>query len=77
MNERIPEAGTQGDGRRRLMILTEVADLLRISPHTVRSFVRKGKLHPVRICRRLLFDPADIENLISIAKGKGESNDEN
>lgn len=52
----------------RLMTLNEVAEMLRISPHTVRSFVRKGKLHPVRICRRLLFDPADIDRLISNAK---------
>jgi excisionase family DNA binding protein len=49
----------------RLLTLTEVADALRLSPHTIRSFVRRGKLFPVRICRRLLFRPADVEKLIS------------
>lgn len=48
-----------------LMTLPEVAEALRISPHTVRSFVRKRKLFPVRICRRLLFRPADVEKLIA------------
>ena len=49
----------------RLLTLTEVADALRISPHTVRALVRRGKLFPVRLCRRLLFRPADIEQLIA------------
>ncbi len=49
----------------RLVTLPETAAMLRLSPHTVRSFVRKGKLHPVRICRRLLFRPGDIEQLIA------------
>lgn len=49
----------------RLLTLDEVADALRLSPHTIRSFVRKGKLQPVRICRRLLFRPADVEQLVA------------
>ncbi len=48
----------------RLMTLDEVAEALRLSPHTIRSFVRKGKLRPVRICRRLLFAHADVERLL-------------
>jgi hypothetical protein len=48
-----------------LLTLEETAAALRLSPHTVRSFVRRGKLYPVRICRRLLFRPADIEKLIA------------
>ncbi len=54
----------------RLMTLLEVADTLRLSPHTIRSFVRKGKLHPTRICRRLLFNPGDVEQLIAESYGK-------
>ena len=52
----------------RLLTLVEVADLLRVSPHTVRAWVRKGKLHPVRICRRLLFDPAEVSRFVAEAK---------
>ena len=48
----------------KLLTLEEVADMLRLSKHTIRSFARKGKLVPVRICRRLLFRPADVEKLI-------------
>ena len=47
-----------------LLTLEETAAALRLSPHTVRSFVKKGRLFPVRICRRLLFRPADVEKLI-------------
>jgi excisionase family DNA binding protein len=49
----------------RLLTLAEVADALRLSPHTIRAFVRKGRLSPVRICRRLLFRAGDIERLIA------------
>jgi excisionase family DNA binding protein len=49
----------------RLLTLNEVADLLRVSPHTVRAWVRKGRLQPVRICRRLLFAPSSIDGFIA------------
>lgn len=49
----------------RLWTLQETAEALRLSPHTIRSFVRKGKLRPVKICRRLLFRAIDVEQLIA------------
>lgn len=48
-----------------LLDLQKVSNMLSVSPHTVRSWVRKGMLRPVRICRRLLFHPDDIQRLIS------------
>jgi len=51
-----------------LLSLLQVAAILGLSPHTVRSFVRQGKLHPIRICRRLLFDPEEIAMFISRAR---------
>jgi excisionase family DNA binding protein len=51
--------------RAKLMTLAEVADALRLSPHTIRAFVKRGRLSPVRICRRLLFRPVDVEQLIA------------
>jgi len=54
----------QQDHLPRLLSLEETAEVLRLSTHTVRALVRKGKLHPVRITRRLLFDAADIATLI-------------
>jgi excisionase family DNA binding protein len=52
----------------RLLTLLEVADLLRVSPHTVRAWVRKGRLQPVRICRRLLFSPEVVARFVGIAE---------
>ena len=48
----------------KLLTLLAVADALSVSPHTVRSWVRKGKLRPVRICRRLLFHPDEIARFL-------------
>ncbi len=52
----------------RLLTLLEVADLLRVSQHTVRAWVRKGRLQPVRICRRLLFSPDVVSRFVSVAE---------
>jgi excisionase family DNA binding protein len=51
-----------------LMTLLEVAERLRVSPHTIRAWTRQGKLRPIRICRRLLFSPDDIVRLVAAAK---------
>jgi len=48
----------------RLLTLIELADALRLSPHTVRKMTREGKLHPIRLCRRLLFNPTEIRRLL-------------
>lgn len=48
-----------------LLTLLEVARALRVSPHTVRMWVRKEKLRPVRICRRLLFHPDEIARFLT------------
>jgi len=51
----------------RLMNLQEVATVLHVSPHTIRMWARTGRIHPTRICRRLLFQPAEVQRLISSA----------
>lgn len=51
-----------------LLTLSEVASLLRLSPHTIRAMVRKDRLRPVRICRRLLFDPAEVLRLVEASR---------
>lgn len=52
----------------RLLTLLEVADLLRVSPHTVRAWIRKNRICPARICRRLLFHQTEIARFISEAQ---------
>jgi excisionase family DNA binding protein len=51
-----------------LLTLLAVAKLLSVSPHTIRAFVRRGKLRPVRICRRLLFHPDEVSRFLASAK---------
>lgn len=51
-----------------LLTLVEVASALRVSPHTVRSWVRQGRLRPIRLCRRLLFRPDEIARFLAEAK---------
>jgi excisionase family DNA binding protein len=50
-----------------LLTLLELAEKLRVSPHTVRSWVRTGKLRPVRVCRRLLFHPEEVTRFLAEA----------
>ena len=52
----------------RLLTLMEVADMLRLSPHTIRAWVRKGRLQPIRLCRRLLFHPDELARFLAEAK---------
>jgi excisionase family DNA binding protein len=54
-----------GEGVPQLLTLTDLAERLRVSPHTIRSWVKKGKLIPTRICRRLLFDPTEIARFLA------------
>jgi predicted site-specific integrase-resolvase len=51
-----------------LLTLLEVAKALCVSPHTVRSWVKRGRLQPLRICRRLVFDPREVARFLSEAK---------
>lgn len=49
----------------RLATLMQVARSLCVSPHTVRAWIRTGRLRPVRICRRLLFHPDEITRFVN------------
>jgi excisionase family DNA binding protein len=44
--------------------IKEAAAMLAISPWTVRTYIRRGKLHAVRIGRRVLLEPAELERLV-------------
>lgn len=53
---------------RQLLTLLEVAEALRVSPHTIRSWIRKGRLQPVRICRRLPFSQEEAARFLAVVK---------
>jgi excisionase family DNA binding protein len=56
------------DALPRLLSLFAVAEALAVSPHTVRMWVRKGRLRPTRICRRLLFAPEEVARFLAAAE---------
>lgn len=47
-----------------LMTTREVAQLLRRTERTIRNWVRKGRLKPVRLGRAVYFRRVDIERLL-------------
>jgi excisionase family DNA binding protein len=51
-----------------LLTLDAVAKLLAVSSHTIRSWVKRGRLRPLRICRRLLFEPSELARFLSEAR---------
>ena len=57
--------------------INDAAAALNISHWTVRKFIRQGRLTAVRIGRRVLIQPAELERLIKqgrIGGGDGLSN---
>jgi excisionase family DNA binding protein len=49
----------------RLFNVKGVAELWKVSPHTVRKWVKEGKLRPIRLCRRLLFHPDECARFLA------------
>ena len=49
----------------RLMDVNELADLWRVSPHTIRAWVQQKRLTPIKICRRLLFHPDECARFLA------------
>jgi len=56
------------NGVPQLLTLVAVAKALCVSPHTVRSWVKDGRLRPMRLCRRLLFHPDEVARFLDEAK---------
>jgi hypothetical protein len=57
----------------RLMDLNELAALWRVSPHTIRAWVRQRRLSPTRICRRLLFHPDECARFLRGGQNEAHS----
>lgn len=53
-----------------LMTKEETANMLRVALRTIQNLVRDGKLKPVKIGSRVLFDPVDVRKFIEVAKGE-------
>jgi excisionase family DNA binding protein len=55
---------------RALKSVEEGAGLLGVSKWTVRSWIREGKLRPVRLGRRVLISEEELERFVSICQNR-------
>lgn len=53
-----------------LKSIEQAAEMLALSPWTVRLYVRQGKIRPVRIGRRVLIEPPEIRRIIEEGRGQ-------
>jgi excisionase family DNA binding protein len=51
-----------------LLDISSVARLLSLSPWTIRRLIFDGRLTPVRLGRRVLVEPAEVERFVSQAR---------
>ena len=58
---------------RALKSIEEAAGLLGISTWTVRSYIRDGRLKPVRIGRRVLLCEDELERFVAESQGIGHT----
>ena len=58
---------------KQLYDINAAAQVLSISPWTIRNYIRKGSIQPLRIGRRVLLEEAELERFVSEARTDGES----
>lgn len=49
---------------KKLFNVVESAEVLRLSPWTIRKYINQRKINTVRIGRRVLIEPAELQRLI-------------
>ena len=57
-----------------LLSVNDCAHILGISPITVRLYVKQGKLIPIRIGKRVLFQTEEVERFVNEAKALSPGN---
>ena len=53
-----------------LLDVVEAAELLRVSPYTIRSWIRKGVLGATKLGRLVRIEPSEVQRLIASGKSK-------
>ena len=56
-----------------LLNVERAAEMLSLSPWTIRSWIRKRKLKAIKLGSRIVVEPQSLRELISEAKANGES----
>ena len=57
----------------RLLTVENAAEVLGISPWTVRAYIRNKKIMPIHIGRRVLIEPSELRLFLEKAKSEGVS----
>ena len=57
-----------GGQRVQLFDVKKAAEMLAVSPWTVRAYIRAGKLRPIRVGRLVRLDEQELENFVASAK---------
>ena len=65
-----PPSDQRSSPRRRLVSLPDAADMLGLSVASVRRLIGSGRLHAVKLNRRVLVDLRDVDRLIEEAKDR-------
>ena len=53
----------------------EAAEMLRISPHTLRAWLYQGRVRPVRLGSRVLYSEGEIRRLVDCGTESVEDTD--
>jgi excisionase family DNA binding protein len=56
-----------------LVGVADAAAAIGLSPWTIRQYIREGKIHAVRIGRRVLIEPSELQRLMDEGRTRGES----
>ena len=54
----------------RLLDVNMSAELLRVSPYTIRSWIRKGVLRATKLGRLVRIEPTEVRKLITAGRAK-------
>jgi excisionase family DNA binding protein len=55
-----------------LVGVRDAAAALGLSHWTVRQYIRDGKIQAVRLGRRVLVEPSELENLVAVARAEAQ-----
>ena len=55
-------------GKTLLWYVEQAASALAISPWTIRAYIRQGRMRPVRIGRRVLFEPDECQRFLEACR---------
>ncbi len=62
------------DAHRLVVDVKEAAQMLSLSPWTIRRYITDGRIKAIRIGRRVLVEPQELVSLVATAREEGAAN---